>query len=318
MGHDQRFKEFLQLFLQDFLKLFYPEVEERLDFETLELIDKELFTDFPEGNPREADVVAKLRNREGSPEIVLIHVEIQSRSERDFEVRMFGYYAMLWLRYQLPIFPIVVYLRGGKRGLTTEEYRTALFGREILRFRYMAIEMAPLDAEVYREGGGPVGAALSALMDHPKAADPVELRFSMVKQVAESELAALPKFLLVHIIAVYFELTAEEMQRYWRLVSRKEYRKVQEVELTWADKLIEQGRQEGAEKGREEGHEEGRRVGLIEGKRGTLLRLLTAKFGPLPEATSSRVQALESLDELDSYFERALKATSLEEVALES
>ncbi len=105
MGHDQRFKEFLQLFLRDFLKLFYPEVEERLDFETLELIDKELFTDFPEGSPREADVVAKLRNREGSPEIVLIHVEIQSRPERDFEVRMFGYYAMLWLRYQLPYSP---------------------------------------------------------------------------------------------------------------------------------------------------------------------------------------------------------------------
>ena len=71
MGHDQRFKEFLQLFLRDFLKLFYPEVEERLDFETLELIDKELFTDFPEGNPREADVVAKLRNREGSPEVIV-------------------------------------------------------------------------------------------------------------------------------------------------------------------------------------------------------------------------------------------------------
>ena len=122
----------------------------------------------------------------------------------------------------------MVYLRGGKKGLTTEEYRTALFGREILRFRYMAIEMAPLDAEVYREGGGPVGAALSALMDHPKASDPVELRFSMMKQVAESELAPLPKFLLVHIIAVYFELTAEEMQRYQRLVSRKEYRKVQQ------------------------------------------------------------------------------------------
>ena len=40
MGHDQRFKEFLQLFLRGFLKLFCPEVEERLDFETLELIDR--------------------------------------------------------------------------------------------------------------------------------------------------------------------------------------------------------------------------------------------------------------------------------------
>ena len=46
----------------------------------------------------------------------------------------------------------------------------------------------------------------------------------------------------------------------WRLprrVSKKEYRKVQKVELTWADKLMEEARQEGAEKGREED------VGLI-------------------------------------------------------
>ncbi len=58
MGHDQRFKEFLQLFLQDFLKLFCPDIEEQLDFETLELVEKELFTDFPERRSRQADVVA--------------------------------------------------------------------------------------------------------------------------------------------------------------------------------------------------------------------------------------------------------------------
>jgi hypothetical protein len=49
------------------------------------------------------------------------------------------------------------------------------------------------------------------------------------------------------------------------LVSRKEYRNVQDVELTWADEL------------RMEGHEKG----VIQGKREALKRLLIAKFGPL-------------------------------------
>ena len=84
---------------------------------------------------------------------------------------------------------------------------------------------------------------------------------------------------------------------------------MQKVELTW-DKLMEKGRQEG--------RKEGRRVGLLEGKRGTLVRLLMAKFGRLPEATSLSIEALESLDELDSYLDRVLKARSLEEMGLES
>ena len=65
MGHDQLFKRFFSEFLQDFLELFYPEVAARLDFTTLELLDKELFTDFPEGSVREADVVARVQTREG-------------------------------------------------------------------------------------------------------------------------------------------------------------------------------------------------------------------------------------------------------------
>ena len=45
MGHDQRFKEFLHAFLRDFLTLFFPDVEKRLDFQSLEFLDTELFTD---------------------------------------------------------------------------------------------------------------------------------------------------------------------------------------------------------------------------------------------------------------------------------
>jgi hypothetical protein len=58
---------------------------------------------------------------------------------------------------------------------------------------------------------------------------------------------------LVNVIKTEFVLSGEDSERYRLLVSRKEFRAVQEVELTWADKLIEQGRPEGLEKGLEQG-----------------------------------------------------------------
>ena len=147
MSHDQRFKEFLREFFQVFLKLFYPDVEARLQFQDIEFPETEMFIDFPDGERREADVVAKLETFDGSPELVLIHVEIQSRPERDFEARMFEYYALLWSRYKIPIFPIVLYLHGGDAETSQEEYRVRLFGRDVLRFRYESVRLARMNAE---------------------------------------------------------------------------------------------------------------------------------------------------------------------------
>jgi uncharacterized protein (DUF1810 family) len=47
-----------------------------------------------------------------------------------------------------------------------------------------------------------------------------------------------------------------------------------------------------------------------------LLRHLNFRFGPLPEETTARVQALESIDELNAYLDHVLVASALEEMAL--
>jgi hypothetical protein len=99
MGHDQLFKRFFHEFLQDFLELFYPDVAARLDFTTLEFLDKELFTDFPEGSVREADVVARVETHEGVPELILVHIEIQLRPRGVFAYRMYQYYALFRFKY---------------------------------------------------------------------------------------------------------------------------------------------------------------------------------------------------------------------------
>ena len=312
MGHDQRFKEFLHAFLRDFLRLFFPDVEKQLDFQSLEFLDPGVFTDRPEGMPREADVVAKLETRDGEPELVLVHVEVQLRPHRDFGARMHEYCSLLCSRYKLPVLPIALFLRGGKTGLVTEEYEMKLLGRDVTRFRYESVHLARLGVEEYGERGGPAGAGLQALMDRSESRDVERIRASLMRRVVQSELDEGRQFILIDLIQTYFGLTAEQMARYRRLVSRKEYRKVHDVELTWADKLLKQGEEKGIEKGLEQGRE----AGLLEGKREALLRQLGAKFGLLSKGVTAHLDSIESASELDGYLERILTAKSLEEMGL--
>ena len=159
MGHDQRFKEFLQTFLQEFLKLFFPDVERRIDFRNIEFLDKEVFTNLAEGSSRRADVVAKLTPHDGQPELLLVHIEIQDTPRKEFRERMFEYYTLLRSRHKIPVFPVVIYVHGGKKGLTSEEYHEQLYGYEMQRFRFQCVQLARLDVEEYRKGVGPVAAA---------------------------------------------------------------------------------------------------------------------------------------------------------------
>ena len=227
---------------------------------------------------------------------MIVHVEVQAKPETEFARRMFEYYALLRLHHRLPVFPIVLYLRGGPAS-TVEEYQEELFGEELLRFRYRSVALARLPAEEY-VGASPLGAALAALMRRGKARDRAELHGEMLRRVLESELDDARKYLLVNVIETYDELSAEETERFRRLISGKEYRKVQDVQLTYFDKLELRGR--------------------LEGKRETLLRQLTAKFGPLPDETAMKIAAIGSTAELDTYLDRVLTANSLEEIGVRS
>jgi hypothetical protein len=315
LGYDQLLKAILERLLQDFLELFFPEVAARLDFRTLQFVDKEVIANVPDGTVREADIVAKLETREGGPELVLVHVEVQTEPESDFPRRMFEYYSVLRLHYGIPVLPIALYLRGGPHSRLSE-YRESLFDEKLLLFRYHTVALARLSAEEYVETS-PLGAALAALM--ATRGNRARLRLSMIGRVLGSGWDEALKYLLVNVIETFFELSGEDAEEYKRLVSRKEYRAVQEVELTWADKLLERGREEGLERGIEKGLEKGlvkgREEGVVEGMRRALLMQLTVKFGELPPEIKAKVDAM-SIADLDSLVGRVLTSKTLNELGL--
>lgn len=152
-------------------------------------------------------------------------------------------------------------------------------------------------------------AGLSAFMRFRRDADRLLLRARLLLRIVASDLDDEAQFLLGNLIETRFPVPEAELDRYRRLVARKEYRKVQDVELTWADKV----RLAALKEGRREGLQEG----LLRGKRETLKRLLASRFGPLSVPAESRIDALASVEELDRCFDRGLTAGSIAELGLD-
>ena len=102
------FKELLTTFFVEFLELFFPEVIVYLERNSLEPLDKEIFTDVTAGERYEADLVLKARFR-NQDSFFLIHIENQAQSQADFDRRMFRYFARLYEKYALPVYPVALF-----------------------------------------------------------------------------------------------------------------------------------------------------------------------------------------------------------------
>jgi hypothetical protein len=272
---------------REFLELFYPDVAARLDFSRVTFLDKEMFTDVPEGSQRELDLVAEVYTLDGEPELVYLHLEVEAERRRTFPHRMFEYYALLRLRRKSPVFPVVVYLSPGAGGLTQETYTETLFGREILTFRYECVGLPDLSADDYLEVDNLLAPGLSALMKTSRLGRTFQKIIS-IRRTVERDLDEARKALLLNIIETYLKLSETEEEEFRRMISQEESQEVRQV-LT---------------------------VYEVRGMHKVLLKMMRAKFGELPEDVVAKVQAIQDEAELGMLTERAVKANSLEEIGL--
>lgn len=105
------------------------------------------------------------------------------------------------------------------------------------------------------------------------------------------------KFLLLTVLETFSPLkTPEEKRRFQELMEKPKYRRTREFRQTWVDHLT--------------------LIGLLEAKRSTLLRQISAKFGPPPDELVWKIRRLKSLDELDAHLDNVLTARSLEDMEL--
>src|SRR5580704_13718856 len=144
IDHDRLFKELIGTFFVDFLDLFIPDVRAYVEVGSIELVDKEIFVDVTSGERLEPDLVAKVRFK-GLPAFFIIHVESQNQFQKTFGRRLFRYFSRLHDKYELPVYPIVVFSFDSPRKLQADVYRVEFPNKVVMEFRYDVIQLNRLN-----------------------------------------------------------------------------------------------------------------------------------------------------------------------------
>lgn len=277
MDHDRLCKELLITFFVEFLELFFPELTAYLDPDSIEFLDKELFTDVTQGDRHEADLVVRARFR-GQELCFLIHVEAQAQPQVNFARRMFGYFALLHQKYDLPVYPIAVFTYESPQRPEPAEYRVEFPDLSVLCFRFRAVQLNRLAWRDFVNRTNPIAAALMARM-HIEPGERVQAKLACLRMVARMLLDPARRELISGFVDSYLQLTIEEDQQFeaeLQQIQADEKEGVMEIVTSWMRRGLEEGRQEGRQ----------------EGERKVILRQLRKRLGALDREFEDQINAL--------------------------
>jgi hypothetical protein len=219
--HDQRFKALIREFFADFLRLFFDDWARRFDLTSVEWLDTELLPDPPDGARHKLDLVAKLRALEPiDPDaadpttwLALVHIEVESPDRTtQLKPRLPAYYLHLTERYDLPVLPVVLYLKVGMGGVGTDAVVRRFWQLEVLRMQYLYVGLPGLDGEAFIRGDNWLGVALAALMRLPPERAG-ELGLEALRRIGGSTLTEQQQYLLSECVETYLPVEDAEMER---------------------------------------------------------------------------------------------------------
>jgi hypothetical protein len=302
INHDQLFKELFTTFFVEFLSLFFPSVLEYLDTDSIQFVDKELFTDVIGGEKKIIDILALAKFQEQDYSF-LIHVENQASNAPEFNRRMFRYFCSLFLKYDRPIYPIVVFSYDSPQRLDKSSFAIDFPHKQVLNFDYEIVQLNRLNWRDFLQQKNPIAAALMAKMKIDQQDRPT-VKAQCLRLLVTLKLDPAKMQLISGFVDSYLRLSSEEesiFQSELGTMETREQEQIMQITTSWEQKGITIGR------------EEGRVEGRIEEKLAITLRLLNRKLGNLPEPIADRIKSLEPI-QLDSLTEDLLDFQSLDDL----
>ena len=294
MDHDRLFKELLTAFFCEFLELFFPELVQYLGRDSVEFLDKEIFTDVTEGERHEVDLVVKARFR-GQPSFLVIHVEHQAQAQGDFPRRMFCYFARLHQKHGLPVYPIALFSYAQPQRAEPVEYRVEFPDLEVLAFRFRVVQLNRLDWHNFVERTNPIAAALMAKMRIQPTERPW-VKLACLDLLGKLQLDPARRALISGFVDTYLRLTIEEQKVFDDELKKSEperQERVMEIVTSWMEQGIEQGIEQGVKQGQQQEAQS------------LVLRMLGKRLGSLEREIEGRIAEL-SVEQLEELAEALL------------
>ncbi len=317
-SHDQLWKDLFRTFFPDLLFLLDPDLAVHLVGSLgpggFTFLDKEVFHDLPEGDRHEVDLLAEALDPATGLKF-RVHVEIERRFSGEIGRRVARYSYHLYLRDPGPVVSIVVFLRGGPSGARWTDHVERAVDREILRFNYLSLGLSKVPARTFLDRPEPLAWAFAALA-WPGRMGRARLKLELLRKIATAQVDEVKRFLLANCVQTYLQLAGRDAEEYAALRLVRETPEVKAMEMTWAEQMVAEYREKVLAEGLEKGLEQGIEQGVEQGVRNTLLRQIWRRFGPVPPAVRERVEAIDSLEELDGLVDRILEVKSIEELGL--
>jgi hypothetical protein len=251
---------------------------------------------------RQADLVARLKSRDGAERIVLVQVEVEGEFRAEMDERAFLYYLYLRMKYRVPVLLIAVFLRGGRKPLAMREFVDKAEGVEVCRFRYVAFCLGQGRATEFVERPQALAPGLAALMR--SSWDPVEKRLRCLRAIGHADIDEARRFLLAKVVEIYVELDEAQAERFAAEVAKQGNEEVREMVITWEETIAAN---------RAEGKAEGKAEGLVE----AILRVLDRRLESVPAVVGQKLSSIRSLERLERILDQAAVVGSVDELVLD-
>ncbi|HEX6481080.1 MAG TPA: hypothetical protein VF043_19750 [Ktedonobacteraceae bacterium] len=292
--YDDTFKIFISENAQDFASWLVKGAQ----------VQEKLLTEF-EGRKLQADALLSLLVPETGEEL-LLQIECQSRQDTEMPERLLEYHLRARREHQRPVYSCVIYLRDDGEVPYSPLTWTAL-GDEVMRFKYLVIEVAKMTADEFRQSG------LSGLLPFM-----ILTQGGATREVAEEIFTGLEQAEKRDSLAAAYTLVSLAFGKEKSIDQNWLLRRVSHMDDVLRDTPVYQemtrwAREEGLREGLQEGLREGRQEGFLEGLQQALLAIVREHFPKLVRLARKQIAGIKEPEALQLLIVKMSIAQSAEE-----
>lgn len=311
--YDSPWKEIIEQFFSAFIEFFFPAIYADIDWaQPYEFLDKELQKTIRRATTgrNTVDKLVKVWRRDGVETWVLVHIEIQSQVDPEFERRMYVINCLLFDRYARQVVSLAIV--GDEDPLwRPKQYGYNLWGCEVgIKFPSIKLLDYAGDWTALEASNNPfavvVMAHLKAKETRRRVQDRLRWKIELIRGLYKKGYTRKQVLELFRFIDWVLDLPDHYELRFEHAVK----------ELEEADRMryVTTIERRAMQKGQEQGIEQGIEQGVLNATRDNIGELITLRFGPISQDLIAQLMVIDDLAQLKGLLREVALAGSLEEI----
>jgi hypothetical protein len=256
--------------------------------------------------------VAKVKFK-GLRAFFIVHIESQHQAQTSFGRRLFRYFSRLYDKYDLPVYPVVIFSFDSPRKPQIDVHRVMFPNKVVMEFKYDVIQLNRLNWRDFVNKPSPVAAALMARMNIAPS-ERVRVKLECLRLLVTLRLNKARMRLISGFVDKYLSLNKAEQVRFdaqVKTLAIEGREGVMEIVTSWMEEGLRRGRQEGRREGKREGKREGIEEGQLKAAKDAISEILLARFKKVPPGVKNILKDIDDRKRLKLLLRQAATAPSL-------